>query len=74
MKRLKVADLDALLAANGKTGRGTKADKAMDVAWCYTPADIRECKKKQRLEGLQAILTNGREQGQTSIRDFFQQG
>ena len=70
MKSFKVADPDTLLAANKKTSRGTKADKAMDVAWCFTPAEIKEYKNR-RMEGLPAILTDVREQGQTSIRDFF---
>ncbi len=43
----------------------------MDVAWIYTQAEIKEHKKNRRMVGLPAILTNGREQGQTSISDFF---
>ncbi len=74
MKSFKVADLDALLAAKGKPSRGTKADKAMAAAWCYTPAEIREAKRARRMAGLPAIISNGREQGQTSITEFFQQG
>ena len=30
MKSFKVADMNAMLAAKGKAGRGTKADKATD--------------------------------------------
>ena len=41
MKSFKVADLNAMLAQKGKAAKGTKADKAMDVSWCYTPEEIK---------------------------------
>ena len=49
MKSFKVAQLDAMLAVKGKAGRGTKADKALDVSWCYTPEEIKEYKINMRL-------------------------
>ena len=74
MKSFKVAQLDTLLLAKGKAGTGQKADKARDVAWLYTEAEIREHKKNQRMAGLPAIMTQGREPGQTSLDDFFPSG
>ena len=47
MKSFKVAQLDTMLAVKGKAGRGTKADKALDVSWCYTPEEIKEYKKPE---------------------------
>ena len=41
MKSFKVAQLDTMLAVKGKACRGTKADKALDVSWCYTPEEIK---------------------------------
>ena len=49
MKSFKVADLNAMFAAKGKVGKGTKADKALDVSWCYTPEEIKEYKNNSRL-------------------------
>ena len=69
MKSFKVADLDAMLAAKGKVGRGTKSDKALDVSWCYTPEEIKEYKSQSRLQGMPAILNS--EPGQSSITTFF---
>ena len=40
MTSFKVAQLDTMLAVKGTAGRGTKADKALDVSWCYTPEEI----------------------------------
>ena len=71
MKSFKVAQLNAMLAAKGKAGRGTKADKAMDVSWCYTPEEIKEYKSKSRLQGMPAILNSERQPGQASITTFF---
>ena len=71
MKSFKVADLNAMLAVKGRAGRGTKADKAMDVSWCYTPEEIKEFKSKSRLQGMPAILTSEREPGQSTITTFF---
>ena len=71
MNSFKVAQLNALLAAKGKVAKGTKADKAMDVSWCYTPEEIKEYKNKSRLEGMPAIMQGEREPGQASITAFF---
>ena len=71
MKSFKVAQLDTMLAVKGKAGRGTKADKALDVSWCYTPEEIKEYKNKSRLEGMPAIMQGEREPGQASITAFF---
>ena len=71
MKSFKVADLNAMLAAKGKVGKVTKADLTLDVSWCYTPEEVMEFNNNRRLPGLPAILTNGREPGQQSIRDSF---
>ena len=71
IKSFKVADLNAMLAAKGKAGRGTKADKAMVVNWCYTPEEIKEYTSKSRLPGMPAIMQGEREPGQSSITTFF---
>ena len=46
MKSFKVADWNAMLAQKGKAAKGTKADKAMDVSWCYTIEEIKSTKTK----------------------------
>ena len=69
MKSFKVAQLDTMLAVKGRAGRGTKADKALDVSWCYTPEEIKEYKSQSRLQGMPAILNS--EPGQASITTFF---
>ena len=71
IKSFKVADLNAMLAQQGKAAKGTKADKAMDVSWCHTPEEIKEFKNKSRLQGMPAILNSAREPGQASITTFF---
>ena len=71
MKSSKVAQLDTMLAVKGKACRGTKADKALDVSWCYTPEEIKEYKSQSRLEGVPAIMEGEREPGQASITTFF---
>ena len=71
MKSFKVTDLNAMPAAKGKAGRGTKADTAMGVSWCYTPEEIKEYKSQSRLQGMPAILNSEREPGQASITAFF---
>ena len=68
MKSFKVTNLDALLAAKGKAAKGTKADKAFDVSWCYTREEIYEYKSKSRLQGMPAILNSP---GQPAITTFF---
>ena len=71
MNSFKVAQLNALLAAKGKVAKGTKADKAMDVSWCYTPEEIKGHKSQSRLQGMPAIMQGEREPGQASITTFF---
>ena len=71
MKSFKVSDLNAMLAQKGKAAKGTKADKAMAVGWCYTIEEIKEHKNKSRLQGMPAILNSEREPGQASITAFF---
>ena len=71
MKSFRVAQLDTMLAVKGKACRGTKADKALDVSWCYTPEEIKGCKRQSRLQGMPAILNSEREPGQASITAFF---
>ena len=71
MKSFTVADLNAMLAQKGKAAKGAKADKAMDVSWCYTPEETKEYKSQSRLQGMPAILNSEREPGQTAITTFF---
>ena len=60
-----------MLAQKGKAAKGTKADKAMDVSWCYTPEEIKEYQSKSRLQEMPAILNSEREPGQPAITAFF---
>ncbi len=43
----KVVELDALLAAKGATVKGVKAEKAPEVAWCYTKEELKAWKATQ---------------------------
>ena len=60
-----------MLAQKGKAAKGTKADKAMDVSWCYTPEEIKAFKAGLRQQGMPAIMQGEREPGQASITTFF---
>lgn len=68
LQTFKVAQLDQLLKAKGNTCKGRKEDKAMQVAWTYTPQEIEAWQAAQNPITLPAIMT------QTSILDFAQQG
>ena len=48
VNKLKVAQLDELLNKKGVTPKGLKAEKAMEVAWRYTKAEIAEWRAQQR--------------------------
>ena len=56
LKSFKVADLDKLLIAKGKTPRGVKADKVQQVSWCYTPEEMQQEKRRLHAAGLPAVL------------------
>ena len=71
MNSFKVAQLNALLATKGKVAKGTRADKAMDVSWCYTPEEIKGHTSQSRLQGMPALLNSERQPGQPAITAFF---
>ena len=48
VNKLKVAQLDELLNAKDVKPKGTKPEKAMEVAWRYTKEEIAEWRAKQQ--------------------------
>ena len=69
-KTFKVAELDELLRVKGKTVKGMKAQKAMEVAWCYTKEEIAAWRRQRRTAGAPALMVN-RGSRQASLQEFF---
>ena len=69
-KTLKVAELDELLRAKGKKVKGMKAQKAMEVAWCYTKEEIAEWRRERQVTEPPAMMRN-RSSRQQTLDDFF---
>ena len=57
-KTFKVAELDELLRAKGKTVKGMKAQKAMEVAWCYTKEEIATWRRQRQTTEPPALMLN----------------
>ena len=57
-KTLKVAELDELLALKSKKVKGMKAQKAMEVAWCYTKEEIAEWRRQRKTTEPPALMVN----------------
>ena len=69
--KLKVAQLDELLRAKGVKPKGTKPEKAIEVAWRYTKDEIADWRAKQQ-ETLTppALLSTPRTPSKT-LEDYF---
>ena len=57
VNKLKVAQLDELLNAKGVKPKGTKPEKAMEVAWRYTKEEIAEWRAQQETLTPPALLS-----------------
>ena len=69
-KTFKVAELDELLRVKGKTVKGMKAQKAMEVAWCYTKVEIAEWRRQRKTTEPPALMVR-RASRQPTLDDFF---
>ena len=69
-KTFKVSELQELLRAKNKSVKGMKAQKAMEVAWCYTKEEIADWRRKRRTPEPPALMVN-RNTRQKSISEFF---
>ena len=67
--KLKVAQLDELLNAKGVKPKGTKPEKAMEVAWRYTTEEIAEWRTKRQEVTTPALLNASPRQ--PTLADFF---
>ena len=57
-KTFKFLELEELLNAKNKTVRGMKAQKAMEVAWCYTKEEIATWRRQRRTTEPPALMVN----------------
>ena len=71
VNKMKVAQLDELLNAKDVKPKGTKPEKAMEVAWRYTKDEIADWRAKQQ-EALPppALLSTPRPPSKT-LEDYF---
>ncbi len=69
LNKLKVAQLGELLRANGVKPRCVQADKAMEVAWCYTKEEIAAWRARQEDVTPPALL-NAPSPSQPTLHDF----
>ena len=69
-KTLTVAELDELLALKSKKVKGMKAQKAMEVAWCYTKEEIAEWRRERKTIEPAALMRN-RDSRQPTLDDFY---
>ena len=67
----KVAELDELLSAKGKSVKGRKEQKAMEVAWCYTKEEIATWRRQRQDLEPPALLVNNRAK---TLDEFFKKG
>ena len=70
-KTFKVSELDELLRVKGKTVKGMKAQKAMEVAWCYTKEEIAEWRRQRKTIEPAALMVN-RDSRKRTLDEFFQ--
>ena len=71
VNKLKVAQLAELLSRKGVKPRGVKAEKAMEVAWCYTKEEIAEWRAQQEELTPPALLSTPRP-SQPTLDTYFQ--
>ena len=69
-KTFKVAELDELLSAKGKSVKGKQAQKAMEVAWCYTKEEIATWRRQKQDFEPPALLVN-RDNRAKTLDEFF---
>ena len=71
VNKLKVAQLDELLNAKDVKPKGTKPEKAMEVAWRYTKEEIAEWRAKQQEVLPPPALLSTPRRSQPTLTDFF---
>ena len=73
MKSFNVKELDELLNLKGKSVKGLKAQKAMEVSWCYTKEEIKEWRRNTRQTDMTspALLVKRQRTDQTTLDKFF---
>ena len=69
-KTFKVSGLDELLRAKGKKVKGMKAQKAMEVAWCYTKEEIAEWHRQRKRIEPAALMVN-RDSRKRTLDEFL---
>ena len=69
-KTFKVSELDELLSAKNRSVKGMKAQKAMEVAWCYTKEEIAAWRRQRNTTEPPALMVN-RGSRQPTLHDFF---
>ena len=72
MKSFNVQELNELLQKKGKSAKGHKPQKAMEVAWCYTKEDIATWRRQRQTTEPPALMVN-RGSRQASLQEFFPQ-
>ena len=70
MKTFKVAELDELLNAKGKSVKGRKEQKAMEVSWCHTKEEIAIWRRQRQALEPPALLVN-RDNRARTLDEFF---
>ncbi len=70
-KSFKVSELEQLLVAKGKSPKGLKPQKAMEVAWCYTREEIATWRRQRRQAAGPPALMVDRGSRQASMTEFF---
>ena len=76
MKSFNVQELDELLREKGKSVKGHKPQKAMEVAWCYTKEEIAEWRRNRQTTEPPAVMVKRGSQkrtmsGQGTLDDFM---
>ena len=71
VNKMKVAQLDELLNAKDVKPKGTKPEKAMEVAWRYTKEEIAEWRAKQQEVLPPPALLSTPRRSQPTLTDFF---
>ena len=69
-KTFKVSELDELLRAQGKKVKGMKAQKAMEVAWCYTKEEIAKWRRERKNIEPAALMRN-RDSRKRTLDEFM---
>ena len=72
-KTFKVAELNKLLRAKSKSVKGKQAQKAMEVAWCYTKEEIATWRRQRQTTEPPALMVNrdNRDSRKRTLDEFF---